>query len=72
MSEPMTDQEIAKALGISPSSVHVYVERAMRKLKDSEAMRQLNESLRDQAHRRAVRESTTVVSRVKRYLRSGD
>ena len=57
MATPMSEREIAKALGISRNSVKVYMKRAMKKMARNAALRKAVEEARDAKHREAVENS---------------
>jgi predicted transcriptional regulator len=50
----MSEREIAEALGISRSSVQVYIKRGLKKMARNAALRRALEDARDAKHRDAV------------------
>jgi predicted transcriptional regulator len=54
MAAPMTEREIAKALGINQSVVHRRIRAALRKLAHNRRLQETIEEIRDNAHRAAV------------------
>jgi predicted transcriptional regulator len=57
MSRPMSEREIAKALGISRARVRYHLNRAIKKISNSAALRNAIEDAHDSEHRKSVQEN---------------
>ena len=57
MATPMSEREIAEALGISRARVRYHLHRALKKMAANAALRDAVEVARDSAHRNSVAES---------------
>jgi DNA-binding CsgD family transcriptional regulator len=56
MTEPMSEREIAKALGISRARVRHHIKRALKKMSANSSLREVVELARDTEHRKSVQE----------------
>jgi DNA-binding NarL/FixJ family response regulator len=59
MPKPMSEREIAKALGISRARVRYHLHRALKKMASNDALREAIELVRDTEHRKSVQENRT-------------
>ena len=70
MAEEMSSYEIAKATGMSPSTVRDIINRAILKLAQSPVLQEAHAAIEYRDHEKAVRQSGgSTRSRLKDYLR---